>query len=391
MRHIYRLLIGLTVLFLIVPMSVQAQEEPVVYGIFFYSPTCPHCHEVINNHWDGIQAEFGEQLQVIFINVQVAEGSQLMQTARQAMNIEASGVPMLIIGERVFVGSYQIPNDAPVFIRQGLANGGIDVPPIPGIDDVFAQTFGTDFTAFSGEESGILSDPANIVAIAMLVGLVVSLLLVFGAGLNPSLQPLLRGNLALTALLLTIVTGIGLTVSLLSGSDNLYITIMTVIMGLALLVVMFWLINDWSLEKLPDRAIPLLLLTGIIVAGYLSYVEMTATEAVCGIVGNCNVVQQSEYAQILGIPIGVIGIIGYVSLFVIWLFGQKSKQSYILLFGLISAGVLFSTYLTFLEPFVIGASCVWCLTSAVTMLALLWLVAPLVFDEKAKNDMEVAL
>jgi uncharacterized membrane protein len=32
-----------------------------------------------------------------------------------------------------------------------------------------------------------------------------------------------------------------------------------------------------------------------------------------------------------------------------------------------SAGILFSIYLTFLEPFVIGATCAWCITSAVIM------------------------
>ena len=34
-------------------------------------------------------------------------------------------------------------------------------------------------------------------------------------------------------------------------------------------------------------------------------------------------------------------------------------------------GVLFSIYLTYLEPFVIGAVCAWCLTSAVVMTLLL--------------------
>jgi uncharacterized membrane protein len=38
-------------------------------------------------------------------------------------------------------------------------------------------------------------------------------------------------------------------------------------------------------------------------------------------------------------------------------------------------GTLFSIYLTFLEPFVIGATCAWCLASAVIMTALLWLAA----------------
>jgi uncharacterized membrane protein len=36
-------------------------------------------------------------------------------------------------------------------------------------------------------------------------------------------------------------------------------------------------------------------------------------------------------------------------------------------------GLAFSIYLTFLEPFVIGATCAWCLTSAIVMTALFWL------------------
>ncbi|MBM3696276.1 MAG: hypothetical protein FJW79_10140, partial [Actinobacteria bacterium] len=39
------------------------------------------------------------------------------------------------------------------------------------------------------------------------------------------------------------------------------------------------------------------------------------------------------------------------------------------------AGVLFSAYLTFLEPFVIGATCAWCLASAVIITLLMWLTA----------------
>ncbi|RPH60653.1 MAG: hypothetical protein EHM81_05800, partial [Chloroflexi bacterium] len=38
-----------------------------------------------------------------------------------------------------------------------------------------------------------------------------------------------------------------------------------------------------------------------------------------------------------------------------------------------SFGLTFSVYLTFLEPFVIGATCAWCLTSAIVITALFWL------------------
>jgi uncharacterized membrane protein len=44
---------------------------------------------------------------------------------------------------------------------------------------------------------------------------------------------------------------------------------------------------------------------------------------------------------------------------------------------MVVAGTLFSIYLTFLEPFVIGATCAWCLASAIIMTLLLWIIAPL--------------
>jgi uncharacterized membrane protein len=47
------------------------------------------------------------------------------------------------------------------------------------------------------------------------------------------------------------------------------------------------------------------------------------------------------------------------------------------IWGAALLGTLFSVYLTFLEPFVIGATCAWCLTSAVVITLLLWATAPM--------------
>ena len=121
-----------------------------------------------------------------------------------------------------------------------------------------------------------------------------------------------------------------------------------------------------------------MVLIGTAVALYMGYVEITRTEAVCGPVGDCNTVQQSSYAYLFGvIPIGAFGVLGYVVIGLIWLmrsYGPVAwrKLSTLALWLLALFGVLFSIYLTFLEPFVIGASCAWCLTSAVVMTLLLW-------------------
>ena len=53
--------------------------------------------------------------------------------------------------------------------------------------------------------------------------------------------------------------------------------------------------------------------------------------------------------------------------------GRISNQATLALFGMTALGTLFSFYLTFLEPFVIGATCAWCLTSAIVMTVLMLL------------------
>jgi uncharacterized membrane protein len=123
----------------------------------------------------------------------------------------------------------------------------------------------------------------------------------------------------------------------------------------------------------PEWLIPVLALIGLGVAAYLSFVEVTDTEAVCGPVGNCNTVQQSPYATLFGvIPVGILGVVGYISILIVWIanrYGPKdwNRATTILLWALALFGVLFSVYLTFLEPFVIGATCAWCLSTAVIM------------------------
>lgn len=137
------------------------------------------------------------------------------------------------------------------------------------------------------------------------------------------------------------------------------------------------LVADWN-----RWAVPLLALAGVAVAGYLAFVETANASPLCGPVGDCGAVQNSKYATLFGIlPIGVLGLLGYAAILVAWLalqFGPENlkKWAALALWGCGIFGVLFSTYLTFLEPFVIGATCMWCITSAVLMILLLWVATP---------------
>jgi uncharacterized membrane protein len=63
---------------------------------------------------------------------------------------------------------------------------------------------------------------------------------------------------------------------------------------------------------------------------------------------------------------------GYVAILFVyvygtWIQGAGDQYAPALVFLMAFFGLNFSIYLTFLEPFVIGATCAWCLTSAVSM------------------------
>jgi uncharacterized membrane protein len=76
----------------------------------------------------------------------------------------------------------------------------------------------------------------------------------------------------------------------------------------------------------------------------------------------------------------VIGLIGYLAMLAMWVMTVTGVEIWVdraraALFGISTIGVMFSIYLTFLEPFVIGATCIWCLTSAVIITLIMLLSA----------------
>lgn len=131
-----------------------------------------------------------------------------------------------------------------------------------------------------------------------------------------------------------------------------------------------------------DALMLVLTIIGLAVAGYLTYVETQAVAAVCGPVGDCNAVQTSSYSKLFGlIPVGLIGMAGYVAILAVWLWGRfgsgrLADYAPLAVHGMTILAVAFSLYLTFLEPFVIKAVCIWCLTSAVVITLVMLLSLP---------------
>ncbi len=116
-------------------------------------------------------------------------------------------------------------------------------------------------------------------------------------------------------------------------------------------------------------AIAALAVAGVGIAAYLTYVHYADVEAFCVAGGGgCEKVQTSEYAELAGIPVAVLGLIGYLLILASLLVRGDNGR----LAGAVLAlsGFGFSAYLTYRELFTIDAICQWCVASAVVMAAL---------------------
>lgn len=385
MHHYKISLVNLfTILLILFPqVSVISANEPVVHALLFFSPSCPHCHKVITEDLPPILEKFGDQLVILGVNTYTEQGNELFSTTLEHFNIpqEMAGVPMLIIGETVLIGSLEIPQHLPEIITTGLALGGIDWPGIPGLDLLLKEEIGDETNeAQQIEEEAVVEE--NLAADIQVntsntdknqdekkeVDVVneemeQSSPLIADIGDSAAIS----GNMTIAERFMQDRTGNSISTLVLVGM------VFSVILAGVMVFRNKPLLNPW-----PIWLVAILWLIGMAVAIYMAYVEITRSDAICGPVGDCNTVQQSPYASLFGmIPIGLLGVMGYVAIGIVWLvseFGDERwrKESLLCLWALSLIGTIFSIYLTILEPFVIGATCAWCLSSAVVMTLLFW-------------------
>ena len=107
---------------------------------------------------------------------------------------------------------------------------------------------------------------------------------------------------------------------------------------------------------------------GLGIAGYLTAVHYGGGEPVCAIAHGCAVVQSSEYAELAGVPVALLGLIGYAAILVTLLRDDHAARSATALLSFTGAG--FSAWLTYVEVARLDAICIWCVGSAVCMLLL---------------------
>lgn len=112
-------------------------------------------------------------------------------------------------------------------------------------------------------------------------------------------------------------------------------------------------------------AIAVLGVIGLAIASYLTYVHYAKLEPLCLSSGGCETVQNSKWAKFVGVPVPLLGLIGYVAILLSLLIPRDLGRAATALLALFGFG--FSAYLTYLELFKIHAICQWCVASAIVM------------------------
>jgi uncharacterized membrane protein len=111
---------------------------------------------------------------------------------------------------------------------------------------------------------------------------------------------------------------------------------------------------------------------GLGIASYLTYVHYAGIKPVCTAGGSCAKVQTSVYSKLAGVPVALIGLIGYIAILGSLLVREGETSRFATMaFTLVGFG--FSAYLTYRELFTIHAVCEWCAASAVIMTVLMCL------------------
>lgn len=303
--------------------TTPASYAAIVHLAMFWMQGCPACEEVKQNVLPGLKAKYDSHLDVLLIEVVTQEDVDQLFALAADLGIpkEQTGVPFMIISDQVLVGSTRISHELPALIDAYLAKGGVRLPDYPILASELARAIPFEL----GQE-----------------------------------EPAPQGPARPQGFILATVVLVAMAAAFLYATSSIFSSRLPIPHGRSV-----------------AQAVPWLAVLGLAVAGYLAYVETQSVAAVCGPVGECNVVQTSAYARLFGVlPVGVLGAFAYLLFLATWAVERRARARVSVWAGLGSflvalVGTAFSIYLTFLEPFVIRAVCLWCLASSVTMTLLL--------------------
>lgn len=136
-------------------------------------------------------------------------------------------------------------------------------------------------------------------------------------------------------------------------------------------------------QTAPWILLALLGLPGVAVGGYLTYSRLADRATVCAGIGQCELVQTSEYSAIAGVPVALLGVFYFAVVSLLALARLRRTPGTVewappAAFSMALAATAFVAYLTYVEVFVLEAICPWCVSlatlTAVSLLLAVWAV-----------------
>jgi uncharacterized membrane protein len=131
-------------------------------------------------------------------------------------------------------------------------------------------------------------------------------------------------------------------------------------------------------DRTVRTAIALLALAGAGVAAYLTATKFSGAAPVCA-TGGCETVQSSRYSELAGVPVALLGLLGYLLL--VGTAAVRDDLAAALGAAIALGAAVYAGYLLYVQASVIDAYCQWCLTSDV----LLALLVPLTLVRLLRN------
>ncbi|NWG35604.1 MAG: vitamin K epoxide reductase family protein [Chloroflexi bacterium] len=126
-------------------------------------------------------------------------------------------------------------------------------------------------------------------------------------------------------------------------------------------------------KRLGNVTIALALL-GLLVSIYMTIYKITTNESMCLGSGDCSTVNASRYSEINGVPVALIGVIGYAV--ILGIHGLERRNEFfeqngsMMLFGVSLIGFLFTLWLIYVEIAILKALCPFCVASQIVMTAI---------------------
>ena len=120
---------------------------------------------------------------------------------------------------------------------------------------------------------------------------------------------------------------------------------------------------------------------GLGIATYLTIVHYTGGVSVCAIAHGCETVQKSDYSKLAGVPVALLGMLGYVGILAALIRDDERSRDVAAFISILGFG--FSAWLTYTEIAIIDAICIWCVGSAICMLLLAGLATARVLSPPA--------